>query len=49
MFSLLDCGSDDYPHQYYSESSEDITLYCSGDGPWYEVSKPFDTAHEFRH
>ncbi|KLO18305.1 ustilago Sphaerogena ribonuclease U2 complexed with adenosine 2'-Monophosphate [Schizopora paradoxa] len=27
---------DDYPHQYYSESSEHITLYCSGDGPWYE-------------
>ncbi|KZS93715.1 ustilago Sphaerogena ribonuclease U2 complexed with adenosine 2'-Monophosphate [Sistotremastrum niveocremeum HHB9708] len=27
---------DDYPHQYYDEPSEDITLYCSGNGPWYE-------------
>ncbi|KAF8317478.1 Ribonuclease/ribotoxin [Clavulina sp. PMI_390] len=27
---------DDYPHQYYSEASEHITLYCSGSGPWYE-------------
>ncbi|THH30552.1 hypothetical protein EUX98_g3637 [Antrodiella citrinella] len=27
---------DDYPHQYYDESSEDIDLYCSGNGPWYE-------------
>lgn len=30
-------SADDYPHQYYSEASEHITLYCSGDGPWYEV------------
>lgn len=29
---------DDYPHQYYDEASEDISLYCSGSGPWYEVS-----------
>lgn len=27
---------DNYPHQYYDEASEDITLYCSGSGPWYE-------------
>ncbi|KAI5117933.1 hypothetical protein M0805_009441 [Coniferiporia weirii] len=27
---------DNYPHQYYDEASEDITLYCSGNGPWYE-------------
>ncbi|KAI0690272.1 Ribonuclease/ribotoxin [Cytidiella melzeri] len=34
----MDSGDlpDDYPHQYYSEASEDITLWCSGDGPWYE-------------
>ncbi|KAI0337974.1 Ribonuclease/ribotoxin [Trametopsis cervina] len=27
---------DNYPHQYYDEPSEHITLYCSGSGPWYE-------------
>ncbi|KAH8110878.1 ustilago Sphaerogena ribonuclease U2 complexed with adenosine 2'-Monophosphate [Phellopilus nigrolimitatus] len=27
---------DNYPHQYYDEKSENITLYCSGSGPWYE-------------
>ncbi|EKM53271.1 uncharacterized protein PHACADRAFT_259503 [Phanerochaete carnosa HHB-10118-sp] len=27
---------DDYPHQYYDESSENISLWCSGNGPWYE-------------
>ncbi|EJD07848.1 ustilago Sphaerogena ribonuclease U2 complexed with adenosine 2'-Monophosphate [Fomitiporia mediterranea MF3/22] len=27
---------DDYPHQYYDEPSEHITLWCSGNGPWYE-------------
>jgi len=27
---------DDYPHQYYDEPSEHITLWCSGSGPWYE-------------
>jgi hypothetical protein len=23
--------------RYYDYSDEDITLYCSGNGPWYEV------------
>ncbi|PAV18076.1 Ribonuclease ribotoxin [Pyrrhoderma noxium] len=27
---------DNYPHQYYDYADEHITLYCSGDGPWYE-------------
>ncbi|TCD68871.1 hypothetical protein EIP91_009586 [Steccherinum ochraceum] len=27
---------DDYPHQYYDEPSENIELWCSGNGPWYE-------------
>ncbi|KAI0796452.1 Ribonuclease/ribotoxin [Irpex lacteus] len=27
---------DNYPHQYYDEASENIKLYCSGSGPWYE-------------
>ncbi|TDL19072.1 Ribonuclease/ribotoxin [Rickenella mellea] len=27
---------DDYPHQYFDEPSENIKLYCSGNGPWYE-------------
>ena len=26
---------DNYPHQYYDEASEDITL-CCGSGPWSE-------------
>ena len=24
------------PHEYYHDSDEDITLYCSGNGPWSE-------------
>ncbi|KAF7978717.1 hypothetical protein HWV62_45001 [Athelia sp. TMB] len=36
LFLLANDLQDDYPHQYYDEASEDITLYCSGDGPWYE-------------
>lgn len=28
-------GVDNYPHQYYDETSEDITL-CCGSGPWSE-------------
>ncbi|KAK0557846.1 Ribonuclease U2 [Tilletia horrida] len=27
---------DDYPHMYYVEPSEGITLSCSGSGPYYE-------------
>ncbi|KZP08650.1 Ribonuclease/ribotoxin [Athelia psychrophila] len=27
---------DDYPHQYYTEASEHITLKCTESSPWYE-------------
>ncbi|KAF8299649.1 Ribonuclease/ribotoxin [Clavulina sp. PMI_390] len=27
---------DNYPHQYYDEPSEGITLSCDSSGPWYE-------------
>ncbi|PWN37763.1 ustilago Sphaerogena ribonuclease U2 complexed with adenosine 2'-Monophosphate [Meira miltonrushii] len=27
---------DNYPHEYYHYSDEDITLTCSGNGPWSE-------------
>ena len=31
--------------RYYDEASEDITLHCSGNGPWYEVSLPLFPLH----